>query len=145
MESIYNDLKQRQVVFQSEMPSTASYIMPDGLFLNIVASKERTSGHGWHSDIDQLYSPVVQDHIMISDNAIKIQTGVENRKECICVPKTIITKDQIDSLELVLCAFIKDNKQFRVYVTDFKEYNEVSVETKTAKGILKEITKLLEN
>jgi len=145
MERLYNDLKQKGITFQEEISEKASYLMEDGLFLNLEASKEITGGHGWHSDIDQLYQPIIPNHLTQSDNAIKVQLSSPLG---ILVHKDTLTTKQKEQLELVLAILLNKKKSFIVAVSDFINKSiilDIDYEHSTPKDIINMIINFEKN
>jgi len=109
----YQLLKDLGFVFTKSIPSGASYIMNDGMFLDITSSMKiidpsRTITKGTHPAIDEFLiengyinsNENISRILCTSDNAIRINDGTNFRSEVVIgLPSSRPTETQFKSLE----------------------------------------------
>lgn len=113
MNSLYENLKEKNITFSNAIPRGASYIMGDGLFLDLLASKEKVVAKE-RADKSYVTHPQFVDYLvrvglidkrcekplLDSDNAIAINDGTNYIKEAayICLPFIEPSAEQYESL-----------------------------------------------
>lgn len=113
MNSLYENLKEKNISFSDAIPKGASYIMGDGLFLDLLASKEIVVAKE-RADKTYVTHPQFVDYLvraglidkrcekplLDSDNAIAINDGTNYIKEAayICLPFIEPSTEQFESL-----------------------------------------------